>query len=418
MHFHYASQRALQKISKNIGTYLLLIAQIIFAFAMMCTFSNINISLQKEISRVYDDPTSHVQIIFSYLASAPKGFMGMEDMNAGFVTQENYKYLNETYGDKVDFCLAYKIPIVIAKSEIEPGQYDLGVYQTYVTTKEFFPNFLGMEAPEEFNQENVIYCPKDLSEFLADPVRWENNPFADMNTLNLTGKTTVDVQGISDREYVFFPQVLHPNQRNQEKLPLSQLVVAPLSMLPENPPKQSYFGFKFKGEIDNKIQYEISKYLTESHENKYMYYADSSWDQYAISAESLLQLAQILQVVSILCFVAVCIGFAGFIFILLNRRKKNIALSMALGAVYKQISCELLLEIGTVILIGCVGGMITSTVISNLITNIIPYIVIENSIFPILGMTALFIVSGLAIGGLAINRIMRWSPNEIISSGE
>ncbi|MDP4182105.1 MAG: hypothetical protein Q8942_13575 [Bacillota bacterium] len=107
----------------------------------------------------------------------------------------------------------------------------------------------------------------------------------------------------------------------------------------------------------------IIQYLNNKHGNQFSYTIDSELNKYIKTTETIRDNALFANIVTFFSLVVIIIGLSGLMLLLVNKRIKEYAISIALGATKKVIFLETLMEATIVCLIGGVLGTILETVV-------------------------------------------------------
>lgn len=109
---------------------------------------------------------------------------------------------------------------------------------------------------------------------------------------------------------------------------------------------------------DDNILNRIEEVLTENKQNKFSYYFENVLEIFEGRGGYSLSIAEYFGKMSAVLIVVLILGFWGVLYVLLHKREYEFAVCMALGAKEKQIKRELLIEIATIVFVGCLMGTI------------------------------------------------------------
>lgn len=165
--------------------------------------------------------------------------------------------------------------------------------------------------------------------------------------------------------------------------------------------------------INSKVLTGILSYLEKEHKQQYTF--SSNLQIFINQTQSLLELSDVVNLLTGICIVIVLIGLIGLILLMMNKRKKETAISIAIGATLAQLYLEVVLEIMIIIGIGGIVGIIASNIILLHATYFNEFPISINPLTPIIISIASLIIS-ILISIFPLFKIREISPNKALKS--
>lgn len=389
----YLWEKAFKRVRKNKKKYIALFVQIVLGMCMLSVSLNATISAQRQMQSFQKKYHSPYGGILSW---------GNTGQNA--VTDEDWQYIRSRYGEQgISMYKQYGVSDGCSER----------FYVLFADTQ-FYSVVMGMtQAPEE----NSVYIGKNAKAYLDSASKMQDTnlethysekektlfdrEIASFLPLKMASYNTEIL--LSDVLYVpgaivatSFDDVIIFPASTVQLLPVSTHIIFPLVEGTREKVSESLLEIRgFLKEMHPQVEYELKDY-----------YAQISMlvnrNQYVV---------QLLLFLSVFTFFIIVFGLVGLLLVFINKRKKEIAVSLMCGARHGQIILETFLEI-----LAVVSG---STVIGNLCSILfLPSlsgfaVKTEYSVLSLLLCTMGAVFLSSLVCSLALRKIKRITPIQV-----
>ncbi|GAA0365901.1 ABC transporter permease [Bacillus horti] len=360
----YGIYKTIRYLRRNIRTYTGVILQICLGMLTLHLFFNVSLSLENEYNQMLDEGRDkEFQISFkernhefdiqsfNYLDWAQEEAIPFEHgVSLMPFTSEDYNILKNRHGTEVE--IVYFVRRSINYVDTENG---LTTFYVFHVTPDFYNEFQRIDAQKdhdrrayigenfysflkEMNKTNTIN-PNELvfsfsNDFPDQIVNWESSVreievVENLNEYDLT-KLTLGIE--------------MNNDLNQ-----SDIAIVPLDdYIPFYHPKdiiQSFLFIRFNQVMDaNTVFSDIFNYLYKTHGSEFIYSVDNVFEQYVNRTETLRQNTRVASWVALITLAIVAIGLMGLMLLAFEKRRKEKAINMLLGASKGTVLKEMLFE--------------------------------------------------------------------------
>jgi uncharacterized membrane protein YiaA len=415
----YAASNAFKRLIKNKSVYSLYFIQISVAFCLLVLISSLNYTIRKTLDEHSNESTWTMFFFrpasFRNAGGSPSDFRSRAPDRS--FTFEEYEYIKERYSDVLHVCLAgYRNFGTGFATLLEDGTFDeptiSRTYHIFNATDEFLRFVYPMENPPPLNSEQYIYAGGDFITDLYDHfeifgrINYRNLENVDVynNTITLTegGVFTVlhiDVLTGGAEGSIYYSG--SPSLRGQsvETRDINDCIIAPygfkLSLIPNS--FSGILSIAFKDDVaDGAVIREILDYL-QAFSGSELGYTFSSLMQANFGTVNLLKnIADTYGTILWPCVVIMIIGFIGLMAIIIDNRKRNIAVSIICGATSKRIMTELFIEVQAIILLSGLTGIAASFLLRDMASRYMGMEITINYQFMLVSLMTAFL-SGIVI---------------------
>ena len=351
----YSIQKAAVMVRENIKIYLWVIVELTLITGVLVLADATHRSADREIGRlseIYQD--QEIYLIYNFLSEE---YFGAGERAACGITLQDFMFLRERYSDRGAF--QYYVYDHLSL-------YEDGVFQEmYLVwgSEEFFERQFG-KGRMDFGRLKGYAGPGAGALLSGGDAMLVASP-----GMEISIGSQPDSLLIGDAEYRFEPADVSGT------IPLSQANIIidsawclflPIEERPEGW-GQTNIGttlsicFEDFREAPELIQ-EMISLLIERHEGKFSYRHSDVLSDYISRAEAILNEIDLFSFIAKVCLCVAAFGIAGIMMILVRRRRKEYAISYAMGAHKWNICMELLFEVfmvcGTGSVLGCLLGFL------------------------------------------------------------
>jgi len=286
--------------------------------------------------------------------------------------QDDIAYIEEKYNDELDILFHIRRDII----HFDPRSHNAETYFLFFVSDGFLEHFKNID-PDRFDVSNTAFIGPDFLDFLT-VMNGENtvNPrdviftysddnkdeirFADGHTLKIDNTEFLKGQ---DLDFLF--KGYEPE--NKEKFSYGNIAILPLKYYYDyfHPKDVIHFDFSvkfYKAEDIYEIISAIYDYFDNAHGDIFYYTLDNSFDKYLRLTEDSRNNALLANVVMSVTFILVVFGLTGLLLLMLGKRSREIAVSLAVGARKTDLYIELFLESILITLSGGLTGCVFSVI--------------------------------------------------------
>lgn len=159
---------------------------------------------------------------------------------------------------------------------------------------------------------------------------------------------------------------------------------------------------------------EIINYLYKTHGNRYGYEIDSVLNKFLEKTNSIRQVSKTVNVAAIISSIIIMLGLTGILLLIVERRKKEFAVCISVGATKPVILMETIFEACTITVGGGIIGIILSLIIVNMNIIRIEDVNISISYFSVAMTLLLSLIIGCIATLIPILKIKNLMPVEIL----
>lgn len=428
---NYLFFRAINRYRQNIKWYSFVSVQICIAIVMVYIFSTISFSIGKqytEMKNKADSSLIQLDVMLQDTNNSDNKQINNREQDL-FFSYDDYKVIKNEYGKDLN------ILYVVKKKLIYTTDNKLSEIHLLFVSDEFFNIIYPSKKFSNFNHmNNVLFGSnaKDVTKngkLVEGEENWyqsldvnnnkiiiENNPYDMVNMSKLYSEQ------INKTKIVLLDRDIYGTNGNQNLgISLDNAIIIPIernligvdNIFAKDGSINLIASIKFKdASINGKILPDILNYLQNVHKQQYTF--ANSIQLYINQTQSLLELCKIVNLLTVVCIIIVMIGITGLMLLMVSKRKKEIALSIAIGATLKQLYFETIFEIIIIIGIGGIIGIIVSNFLLFKI-NFKQFPIVVNYYIPILiFITLLF--CGILASLFPVYKIKKIAPDQTLKS--
>jgi ABC-type lipoprotein release transport system permease subunit len=429
---NYLFFRAINRYRQNIKWYSFVSIQICIAIVMLYIFSTISFSIGKQYTENKNKAESSlVQVDVLTQDINNTNPQQMIDKNRDlFFSYDDYKTIKNEYGKDLNLLYAVKKKLIyITDNKISE------VYLLFVSN-EFFNIIYPSKQFSDFSQMNNVLFGSNAKDTIKNgklvegEENWYQSLDANSNKISMGNNNTYDMvdmrklylENTNKIKTVSLDRFISSEYGNQNsEISLDNAIIIPIeknleyldSIFTKDGDLNLIVSIKFKDtSVYGKILSNILNYLEKEHKQQYTF--GNSILFYMSQTQSLLELCKLINLLTVVCIVIVMIGITGLMLLMISKRRKEIALSIAIGATLKQLYFETIFEIILIIGIGGIFGIALSNfLLLKIKFNQFPIVV--NYYTPILIFVAL-LFCGILASLFPIYKIKKIAPDQTLKS--
>lgn len=415
----YLIKNVLKNINVHKVAYIFFALQIAISFVILLIFTSISASVSADYDEIKNDVTSK-SISFSLEDPYATQESASDMKKDTTIKYEDYKYLKSKYSDVLSVSYVYREVF----SSFKDGEFTTAI--AFFATDEFFYNGYYNPNIKNFETGNTIYAPTHFKEMIKNILNTTDSNINIFNTF-LTNKklkdySYVDINKIhnGNYNYIFHAADSYYQRRNQNTVLLNDAIIIPIGLYEpidaDNPYYTGSLSINFYGVTDTVVLKEIVQYFEQKYGNNGQLECtfNSPLSEAKTYISSQIILSETFKTIAYVCLAIVGIGFIGLLLIIFENRIKKMAISLVMGATYKQLYLEAVLEIEAVILLGTAVGGIATYYIINYLNKAITAIDIKANSLAITYLITGIIISGVLMSFIVLNKIMKIAPNEVL----
>jgi len=401
----YVMLNAFKRLSHNFRTYLFIFLEILIGIFILNTFSIINFSINKKYDEMRD--IAEHTILELNIDSKPGEYRYSEldrnpsvsgnirpgitsaDMSAGIPNMAGTINMNDMYNLGESLFAGREIPFTLNDYKaIKKLGKDISISfhlyrglacsekssESQGNTRQFniifaSDDFFRIKYPNSniVKFEDYVLVGKNFQRILQeyDIQNPQAMPIAEIDTSSnrviLKNGNVVEMGAMEDyygdaqylemsvpKLFLSSEDIISGN-RKYDKVLLEDTIIIPMKFYFDFflPSEAFNINISFKiNDADNmqQIMNSIIDILSLAHGKEYTYRLDSEMEQFIRAVEEIQKTSQAITILTVFVLIIITLGLSGILLINIDRRKKNIAISMALGARKRQIFAELLLE--------------------------------------------------------------------------
>jgi len=424
----YILSSAFRNFKNNKKMYSFFVIEIFLAGLIMNIFMGIGYSSMKKLHDTKKElQNESIKIVMN---SATR-------KDDHYFTEENYKYIKQKYGDK----LKISYSVLERPSWFINSKRKVAEINTLFVNDEFFQIFFGNEHMEGFELSKNVYVGKNVKgEFMESEghratfskddnyskffheLSMENEQFI-LNGNKFNIKPLEEVMGDRTEKIIEHSMIASIyDVREHDMVDLDNTIIIPMKYSKGIEEFVSEVGYQINSVIllkfnnnkkDDDTLFKIYNYLKKNHEGRYEYDFTSKFGELQRMVEKQKRIIKTINIILVFCLVIITIGINGLMVMNINRRKKNIAVAVTMGAKNSQIMMGIIYEVMMI------------TIPPALIANILSGIAVKNfikmseyklviPIYSYIIVFALSIVVGIVSCVIPINRLKKLMPLEVL----
>lgn len=359
-----------QRIRANLTFHFILFFELMLGIMIMTIFISIDSSIHTKYTQLRELTEStllKLKILDvvdpSAVQQSPEN-LNLNDNNEFPFSYDDYTYIKHHWKDELD------ISVVVHHTLNYLYQQNIQSLHVLYVSDEFFKMQLLKDGYEQFGTLNAAFVGEDTLQILEKGKRVDSSIF-EFSVSN--HKLHLD----EEKSLKIIPaQKLYTDGHDSGKINIHfiagmmKIDVRKAIILPvhfyysENRFKSSdlpntSISFQFKNELfSSKVSASVLQYVRKQHQdNGFTYVFDTYLSRYAKQTQQLQSISRAVNTLIIFSLITVGIGLSGLILTAINKRRKEIAISLAFGATLAQMMMEVVIEALTIIVLAFIAGV-------------------------------------------------------------
>ncbi len=414
----YAITKSFKRIKQNIKHYAFILAQVIVGILLLTMFLTINTSVNKEYNELKnksDDNIIKLNMAFQ------------KDFTEGITLPSPFSY-KDYQALKSDYKESVRISYVVKKALnfITNNKGETGISTIYVIflTDEFLQLYYPKAKIDNFNSQNISITGNNALNVLkyGKMIDETQKIFRECNTdeIALTNGNKLKLIKADSMSGFDNKQVIFDITIDSQKINLDDVVMLPIKYLTDfkivPDAINTFVSFKLLNSNSlSKVGIKIINYLYSKGQNNYDYFFDTTTEGYLRQTSGYKTYSIGLTILSVFILLIIIVGLTGILLIIINRRIREYAISMTLGATSKKLFFETILESTIVTFLGGVIGVLICILIFKYVIKFKQFNVYIDTRIILLSLFASVMI-GIVASLLPLFKIKQITPMAVLRS--
>jgi len=434
----YIAKKIVNRIKKNLRNYFYIILEVMIGVLLISIFYSVRLSINDKYIQIKDNAeNTYAKMMVTpkltdlnhqgnterkHLENSVLATSASNTIVPGF-SMDDARWIYNKYGDDLSLSIVAYKRIFVKTNDTVAIIEELAVsddfYNLYIPNRgnELFNKIVIGEGAksilkdcEFYNDDNMGVSEKEIdflrSIVLSDTILYQDKKISIVNSDAYIGE-----------RIKYFIQDNNPWVKNFKP---AYSVIMPIKyysdIVSSSGTENVYFSIKFKNTLFSpSILFSIIEFLNDEYKGEYDYRIDTNLDRYKREVENIKFISDSFIILAGVSFIIIICGLSGILLIIINKRSRELAICISMGASKKMLFFEIIMESLAINAIGGISGMVFSLFILKYFVSFKDFNIIFD--YKILTyITFVIVLTGVLSAIPATIKIKRMTPIQILKS--